>query len=37
LTWKEPKTIDELFQELEEYILSDDDHSRRVAEQNEAW
>jgi hypothetical protein len=35
LTRKKPKTI-ELFHELEEYILSDDDHRRRVAEQNEA-
>jgi hypothetical protein len=35
LTRKKPKTIDELFHELEEYILSDDDH-RRVAERNEA-
>jgi hypothetical protein len=26
LTRKKPKTIDELFHELEEYILSDDDH-----------
>jgi hypothetical protein len=37
LTRKKPKTIDELFHELEEYILSDDDHRRRVAEQTEAW
>jgi hypothetical protein len=36
LTRKNPKTIDELFRELEEYIMSDDDHQRRVAEQNEA-
>jgi hypothetical protein len=36
LTQKKPKTIDELFHELEEYILSDDDHRRRVAERNEA-
>jgi methionyl-tRNA formyltransferase len=36
LTRKKPKTIDELFHELEEYILSDDDHRRRVAELNEA-
>jgi hypothetical protein len=36
LTRKKPKTIDELFHELEEYILSDDDHRRRVAERNEA-
>jgi hypothetical protein len=36
LTRKKPKTIDELFHELEEYILSDDDHHRRVAERNEA-
>jgi methionyl-tRNA formyltransferase len=33
---KKPKTIDEIFHELEEYILSDDDHRRRVAEQNKA-
>jgi hypothetical protein len=36
LTRKKPKTIDELFHELEEYILSDDDHRKRVAERNEA-
>jgi hypothetical protein len=36
LTRKKPKTINELFHELEEYILSDDDHRRRVAERNEA-
>jgi hypothetical protein len=36
LTRKKPKTIDELFHELEEYIMSDEDHRRRVAEQNEA-
>jgi methionyl-tRNA formyltransferase len=35
LTQKKPKTIDELFHELE-YIMSDDDHRRRVAERNEA-
>jgi hypothetical protein len=35
LTRKNPKTIDELFHDLEEYILSDDDHRRRVAERNE--
>jgi hypothetical protein len=35
LTRKKPKTIDELLHELEEYILSDDDHRRRVAERNE--
>jgi methionyl-tRNA formyltransferase len=33
---KKPKTIDELFHELEEYIMSDDDHRRRVVERNEA-
>jgi hypothetical protein len=32
LTRKKPKTIDELFRELEEYIMSDDDHRRRVVE-----
>jgi hypothetical protein len=36
LTRKKLKTIDELFHELKEYILSDDDHRRRVAERNEA-
>jgi hypothetical protein len=36
LTRKKPKTIDELFNELEEYIMSDDDHRRRVVERNEA-
>jgi hypothetical protein len=32
LTRKKPKTIDELFRELEEYIMSNDDHQKRVAE-----
>jgi hypothetical protein len=32
LTRKKPKTIDELFHELEEYIMSNDDHRRRVSE-----
>jgi hypothetical protein len=36
LTQKKPKTIDELSHELGEYILSDDDHRRRVVERNEA-
>jgi hypothetical protein len=36
LTRKKPKIVEELFHELEEYILSDDDHRRRVAERNEA-
>jgi hypothetical protein len=36
LTRKKPKTVEELFHELKEYILSDDDHRRRVAERNEA-
>jgi hypothetical protein len=36
LTRKKPKTVEELFHELEEYTLSNDDHRRRVAEQNEA-
>jgi methionyl-tRNA formyltransferase len=36
LTRKKHKTVEELFHELEEYILSDDDHRKRVAEQNEA-
>jgi hypothetical protein len=33
---KETQTIDELFREPEEYIMSDEDHCRRVAERNEA-
>jgi hypothetical protein len=36
LTRKKPKTVEEFFRKLEEYILSDDDHRRRVAERNEA-
>jgi hypothetical protein len=36
LTRKKPKTVEELFRELEEYILSDDDHRKRVAKRNEA-
>jgi hypothetical protein len=36
LTRKKPKMVDELFHELEEYILSEDDHRKRVAERNEA-
>jgi hypothetical protein len=36
LTRKKPKIIDELFHELEEYIMSDEDHRRRIAERNEA-
>jgi hypothetical protein len=36
LTRKKPKTVEELCHELEEYILSDDDHRKRVAERNEA-
>jgi hypothetical protein len=36
LTRKKPKTVEELFHELEEYILSDDDHRKRVAERNKA-
>jgi hypothetical protein len=36
LTRKKPKTVEELFHELEEYILSDDDHRKRVVERNEA-
>jgi hypothetical protein len=35
LTRREPKTIDELFHELEEYVKSDEDHRRRVAERNQ--
>jgi hypothetical protein len=35
--WPEkPKSIDELFHELEENIMSDEDHCKRVAEQNES-
>jgi hypothetical protein len=36
LTRKKPKTVEELFHELEEYILYDDDHRKRVTERNEA-
>jgi hypothetical protein len=36
LTRKKPKTVEEIFNELKEYILSDDDHRKRVAERNEA-
>jgi hypothetical protein len=36
LTQKKLKTIDVPFHELEECILSDEDHRRRVAERNEA-
>jgi hypothetical protein len=36
LTRKEPKSIDELFHELEDCIKYDEDHRRRVAERNEA-
>jgi hypothetical protein len=36
LTRKDPRSIDELFHELEEYIKCDEDHHRRVAERNEA-
>jgi hypothetical protein len=36
MTRKKPKTVEELFHELEQYILSDDDHHKRVAERNEA-
>jgi hypothetical protein len=36
LTRRKPKSIDEFFYELEEYIMSDEDHRRRVAERNEA-
>jgi hypothetical protein len=36
LTRKKPKMVEKLFHELEEYILSDDDHRKRVAERNEA-
>jgi hypothetical protein len=32
LTRKKPETIDELLHELEEYIMSDDDHRRRAVE-----
>jgi hypothetical protein len=33
---EEPQTIEELFDELEKYIKSDEDHKRRVAERNQA-
>jgi hypothetical protein len=36
LTRKKPKTVEEHFREREEYILSDYDHRKRVAERNEA-
>jgi hypothetical protein len=36
LTQRKPKSIDELFHELEEYSMSDEDHRRRVVERNEA-
>jgi hypothetical protein len=36
LTRKKPRTVEELFHEREEYILSNDDHRKRVAERNEA-
>jgi hypothetical protein len=36
LTRRKPKSIDENFNELEEYIMSDEDHRRRIAERNEA-
>jgi hypothetical protein len=36
LTRNKPKSIDELFHELEKYNKSDEDHRRRVAERNEA-
>jgi hypothetical protein len=36
LTRRKPKSIDELFHELEKYIMFDEDHHRRVVERNEA-
>jgi hypothetical protein len=33
---EEPQTIEELFDELEKYIKSDEDHKRRVAKRNQA-
>jgi hypothetical protein len=36
LTRKKPKTIDELFHELEEYIMSAEEYRRRAAERNDA-
>jgi hypothetical protein len=36
LSREEPQTIEELFDELEKYIKFDEDHIRRVAEQNQA-
>jgi hypothetical protein len=35
LTKKEHQSIGELFDKLEQYIMSDEDHRRRVAEQNQ--
>jgi hypothetical protein len=35
LTKKEPQSIGELFDELEQYIKSDEDHQKRVAERNQ--
>jgi hypothetical protein len=34
ITGKEPQSIEELFNELEQYIKSDEDHRKRVAERN---
>jgi hypothetical protein len=36
LTRKEPQSIGELFDELEQYIKFDEDHQRIVAERNQA-
>jgi hypothetical protein len=36
LTRKEPQTIKELIEELEQYIKSDEDHRKRVAARNQA-
>jgi hypothetical protein len=36
LTRKEPQSIEELFDDLEQYIKSDEDQRRRVAERNQA-
>jgi hypothetical protein len=34
-TRKEPQSIGEIFDELEQYIKSDEDHRRRVVEHNQ--
>ena len=36
LSREEPRTLEELFSELEKYIKSDEDHRRRVAKRNQS-